>query len=357
MEQVKIGKSMEIRAWARFVIVVALCKAVLFFGVAHADFLPGVTIVSPKAGAFYFPHDDVNIEIKVDPTLIKVRELLISTKPDTGARIVLSNFWRGRFSDLRSFASGVVTPVRWSGPMEVIIKVRTIEGKLIEGPTVTVHVKPREVPVRVEATKKSVTFNWPLKLKGLVKHSELYGYYPDGVRRIIGSGLGTTYTSSNPSVATVEGGEIRPQGPGITYVTMSNNGMQDYCEVRIVDSNNPDIRPIDNTSQATIIVGSLEKDTVSDFYVQQITLHNDSSLPIPYPVILVIANLPPQVLLNNTQSKTQNIAPLDSPVLSLNIKDRNFWRPGSATSITLEFSNPEDVPITYTPKVYTTWSP
>jgi hypothetical protein len=91
-------------------------------------------------------------------------------------------------------------------------------------------------PARLDsiyAHQESAFRIWPGKSRPLY----ISGYYADGSVRDIARASGTTYVSSDSSVATVDHGTMIPHSPGNATITVSNSGKSATVAITVVSAN------------------------------------------------------------------------------------------------------------------------
>ena len=111
--------------------------------------------------------------------------------------------------------------------------------------------------------------------------------------------------------------------------------------------------PIDQTSKMSFQGGGFLLDRAKGQYVQQVKITNQSALPLPKPLDLILTGLPSGVKLAEADGVTKNVAPLGSPYADAGTFDGSFLPPGQSVTLTLRFFNYNNQSITYTPKLYT----
>lgn len=86
-------------------------------------------------------------------------------------------------------------------------------------------------------------------------------------------------------------------------------------------------------------------------FVQTLTLRNASAQAIAGPVSLVLDALPAGVTLAGATGTTTSVAPLGSPFLGLDVGADGALTPNETLTLNVEFANPANLSITYTPRV------
>ncbi len=135
-------------------------------------------------------------------------------------------------------------------------------GGVDDGSTsITLNVIPAEAPVRLESFG-SVQLTYPEQGTLAQRQLSVYGYYADGTRRTLTKAmLGTTYTSSNPAVATVDAnGLITTTGTSIAYITIENQGVHTFSQVTVEDPSQGRLPARDYTDSVSIGAGGFRRD-------------------------------------------------------------------------------------------------
>ncbi len=190
------------------------------------------------------------------------------------------------------------------------------------------------------------------------------GIYPDGVHRSLrGTLTGTTYTSNDVNVATVDAsGVVNAVAPGRTFVTIQSGTANGFVEVRVKDPNSPILPIAEQTTSVTINAGGFRIDPETGEVVQRLLIQNTSPFPLSGPLVLLVTDLPQNVLVSNAPT-TKTILPAGTPYVDVEVPldsaGRRHWfmLPGLTTTATLVFRNPQGIPITYTPRLYTAERP
>jgi pimeloyl-ACP methyl ester carboxylesterase len=185
----------------------------------------------------------------------------------------------------------------------------------------------------------------------------LMGTYSDGSGPfdISSSLLGTIWSSSNPSVLTVDpNGNVTVVATGIAVVTARNGGFTDFASFVVENPASP-LAPIDYTSQFTIQESGIRLNRNTGFYVQTVTLTNTSSIPLAGPVYLVVSGLPSGVSLIGINGVTANIPPVGSDYFTLPLAGYSLAvAPGQVVSLQFQFLDPSQKALSYSLKVMRT---
>jgi hypothetical protein len=342
---------------------IAFAVAVLLVNAAVAQ-APDSHIVfsEPEAGEVFAPGDRVPVVLRVNPPLHA-----------TDAIIYLSGLGmlEGKEADFdgSTFKWQLHIPLEYAGPLTLTPMVVAGEDLAhpgtpltIAGASVTVAVMPRDAPVKVQLAEH----NFYLRPHGRVDKQCLHlrGEFGNaGERDLTSPATGTTYRSSAPAVAAVDGeGCVRVVGPGIATVTVENRGVKDFATFVVEDLRNP-LPPEDVTRQVTISRSAIRRDPNAKAYdtyplrVQTITITNTSSEPIPGPLYLAVQDLPKGVEL---WSRAANVPPNPPPNVTLYF--RSTPAPGKPASVRVALKdglklNPGEVAITQLYFLYSSKEP
>lgn len=108
------------------------------------------------------------------------------------------------------------------------------------------------------------------------------------------------------------------------------------------------IAALDVTAQVQITRSGLRRNAATGRFVQTLTLKNTSSSPINGPVSLVLDSLTNGVSLLNPTGTTSATPPTGSPYLNVTTGNLSV---GASVTVTLEFVNPANAVIAYSPRV------
>lgn len=112
---------------------------------------------------------------------------------------------------------------------------------------------------------------------------------------------------------------------------------------------NPNWVAADVTAQLTVTPLGFRRSYGN--YTQTIQISNPTGLPIAGPVSLVFDRLSANATLLETSDVTKVLAPLGSRYVPVNIGPEGVLSPGETITLYVDFSNPTNQPITYTPRV------
>jgi hypothetical protein len=210
---------------------------------------------------------------------------------------------------------------------------------------------PSEVPTRLDV-ESLILLDAPAA--GEPADSEklfTQAYYADGRDRNVTLGaLGTTYTSSDPSIATVDGdGLITAVSSGSAFIRTEYRGVRAWTRVSVNDGR---AALTDYTDQVSLNAGGFRVDPETGLFVQQVSFTNETGWPIPEPIHIVVTGLPDGIEMPENRNRSRQVQPVGSPIVHVELPlDVSVLRPGEMATATLRFKNDDRLPITYTPRL------
>jgi hypothetical protein len=105
------------------------------------------------------------------------------------------------------------------------------------------------------------------------------------------------------------------------------------------------------TAQVSVARGGFQFNRTTSRYVQSVNLTNSGTSALAGPIALVLDGLSGNTTLFNRTATTVCAAPTGSPYIQVSAGSDNLFSPGEAVTITLEFTNPANQSITYSPRV------
>lgn len=321
---------------SRRVFVLALFLASLgdIFGSAAWADDARVRIVSPIEGQQFAPGDKVSIVVDIAPSLR-------ATDGSVGLAGLGSVKAKG-FAGTR-FTADFVIPDHYAGPLTLWPDVWA--GATVLGPKVSIKVRPLTPPTQLRVLNRYYYLSLPrthperLSVKGR--------YAKDIERDVSSSASGTTYTSSNASVVSVDReGVCTAIANGLAVLAIENGGVRDFVTFVVGDPAHPS-PPIDLSDQVAIRRGGLRLESnprVVRSHYERVTITNTTALPLAGPLFLVIAGLPKGVIAYGGDGGGRH---------SLDLPDEGLGLlPGQSVTVDLEFLNQGNASLEYTAKVY-----
>jgi pimeloyl-ACP methyl ester carboxylesterase len=291
---------------------------------------PRVNVVSPAAGASLTQGDTLTIIVELTPPLTVANTV--------GATLTGLTHVSATWTTALRFTATFLIPPLVTGPLTITPDFTDQQGNTFIGAPITVGVIPA-IPIAGVAFQQH-SF---LKTPGAASQ-QLYlrGTAADASEFDLTSSLaGTTYSTSDPSVVTVNGdGLAQIVGPGFASITGTNGALSDIATFVVEDPANP-LPPTDLTSQVTISKSGFRLDRTRGFFVQDIVVTNTSQSALPGPLYLVFSGLRNGVTLVNKSGLTQQLQPIGSPYIALSLPGEGLTMPpGNSASFTLQFLNP-----------------
>jgi len=328
---------------------VACTLALLVPQYSSASHPSGISIAAPANNALFRPEETVSVTVNVDPALNPASVLIMHTATLETAPFLADVTPPYQFT--------FVVPRDKIGLVQVKSFVRNADGSGIAGEEISLNIVPVEAPTKLQARLSSnLRF---VDGVGTTATAAVFGIYNDDARRnVSGGSLGSTYQSSDTSVVTVDAtGRVEARAIGRATITVTNAGLKAFIPVEVNGTEGQTLSPQDVSSSVTVTAGGFRYDPSSRLYVQELTIRNTSDRPIPYPMELVISDLPPGVDLEGAIRRTKVVTPLGSPRARVALADaptalRTALAPGALATSTLQFSNRNGQPITYRVRLF-----
>jgi pimeloyl-ACP methyl ester carboxylesterase len=298
---------------------------------------PRVRIVSPAAGTAITLGDPVTVVVELSPPLTSRNTVGVTFG---GVQHTTATWTSG----LR-FTAVLPSSVLSSGALTLTPDFTDTAGNTFVGAPVVVGVRPASAPVALALQQRSF-FEAP---GAVPRQLVLSGTLLDGSVINLSSGFaGTQYSTSNPAVVTVgTDGLVSIGGPGIANVTAKLGLLSDVATFVVEDPANP-LPPSSVASQLQFTASGFRLDRSTGFYVQELTVINNSTTTLVAPLYLVLKNLPAGVALVSKSGLTGVVAPLGSPYLVMPLPGDGLSLPPAGTvKFTLKFLNPDRVSISY----------
>ncbi len=302
-----------------------------------------VLIVEPIDGQVFAPGDVVPVTVALEPGL---------EANDIQLRVPAFGRFEGTNFDGETYEVEVPIPNEIAGSITLIGQITDTAGNRIQGPAVAIAVRPTVEPDEIYLIQRSHRLDLAtqgearIRLIGVYAHD---GEDGDEVERdITSSAAGTVYTSSDPSVVTVDAdGRLSAAGLGVAVVTVDHAGLQEFATVIVRNDRQP-LPPANVSEQLDVQFSGFRLNRNTGFFVQQVEITNNGNLPVVGPLYAVLSGLPEQVRLINNSGRTRTLQPVDSPYFSLFLAtDGLTLGPGESVHLQLEFLNPDRVGIDY----------
>ncbi len=312
---------------------------------------PGITpdsrvqITSPTSGQQFAPGSTVTVTVQITAPLTVNTGWVGTNIPGEGSLA-------GAKYTTNSYTATLLIPSTFSGPATITPAMVDSSSNPYQGPPVTIDIVPTSAPL-------SLRIQQPYNhLTSVPSTASIYvnGEFPGKVTlNLTSSVTGTTYTSSNTNVVTVDAqGNVAAVAFGTAVVTVQNNGVTAFATF-VVESPSSPLAPQNITSALQISQTGFQLNRNTGFYVQTITVTNTQSVPAVGPLYLVITGLPNGVNLTNSGGGlTRTIQPAGDSYLKLPLADGLTLQPGASVSLLLQFLDPSRVTPHYAPEVFRT---
>ena len=305
---------------------------------------PRVQITRPANGQRFAPGETVNVTLQLTAPLTASAAFVAPEVAGLPPLVATS-------ASGDSYQATFVIPNTFAGPLVIAPAILDSSQNPIRGVTSTVDVVPAEAPSGLILAGGNYSH-----LSSAPASDSIYvtGTYPDGVQLNLTSPVtGTTYTSSNPDVLTVDAnGDVNIVTLGTAAVAVENGGQKVFSTFVVENPANP-LPPQDVTAHVTISASGFQLNRSTGFFVQTVELSNLTNFPIVGPLYFVLNNLTAGVtLITNSGGKTQTIPPARSPFIRLKLADGFTLQPGASVPLVLQFLDQSRTRINYTPKVF-----
>ena len=305
---------------------------------------PRVRIVSPAAGALFAQGGALSVVVELSPPLTSRNTVGVTFG---GVQHVTASWTSGLL-----FTAVLPSTALNSGALTLTPDFTDVQGNVVTGAPVVVGVRPASPPAGLALQQRSY-----FELPGAPAR-QLYvnGTLADGSVVDLTSGLsGIAYLSSNPAVIAVDAnGLVSIIGAGIASISVKLGLLTDVATFVVEDPANP-LPPTSVASQLQFTRAGIRLDRSTGFYVQDVTIVNNSVQTLVGPLYLVVKGLTPGVTLVSKSGLTGAVAPLGSPYLVVPLPGDGLSLPPAATTkFTLKFLNAERLSIAYTLDVVNT---
>jgi pimeloyl-ACP methyl ester carboxylesterase len=300
-----------------------------------------VQITTPTNGQVFAPGDTVSVTVSIAAGL---------SANDVALLVPLLGRLPGTSYNGSTYQVSFTIPDTVAGPFALTPLITDTGNNPINGVTTTIAVRPTTPPTSLTLSQS----NYILTTVSATERVDVIGNYAGGIQRdLTSSASGTTYTSSNTAVITVDSeGNVTATGLGTASVTVTNSGVKAFATFTVEDPAHP-LAAQDVTTQVTVVRAGFRVDRNTGFFDQSVQWNNTGSVPVIGPLYFVATGLPTGVTLISAGS-TKSVAPTGSPYLALPLPDGVTLQPGQSLTGVLRFLDPGRTQIAYTPKVFRT---
>jgi hypothetical protein len=305
---------------------------------------PRIQIVSPTNGQAFAPGSTVQITVQLTAPLTADNGFVAVTVPGLGP--LMGNNYNGS-----TYQASLVIPSSFAGPITVTPAILDTNKNPLQGVSIKISVAPSGAPESLSLLGGGYTH-----LTSIPSTSNIYvtGNYPQQLQLDLTSSItGTTYASSNTKVLTVDTeGNVAALAFGTAVVTVQNKGVRAF-ETFVVENPSSPLAPQNMSAGIAVSLSGFQLNRSTGFYVQTVNLTNSLAIPLSGPLYFSAGSLPQAVtLVNPGTGLTQAIQPAGSPYIKLKLADGFTLQPGASVTLTLQFLNPSQVRINYTPQVF-----
>jgi hypothetical protein len=304
---------------------------------------PRVRITSPAPNQTFAPGDTVHVVVQVDASASAAGVMVWSEIGIAGKQTP-------------PFELDMAIPDTFAGPGQLVPGAIGGSGASLEGAAVPFVVIPRAAPQKI-VVDDYIALVLP-EAADARKRIIPIGVYAGGVERDLRSpALGTTYTSSDPSVVTVAAdGVLTAVAAGTATITTQHRGVKAFTTVDVSAAGEPP-PPKDVTTSLALHFGGLRPERRTGFFVQEVQVTAPGTGPLPGPLVSIVSNLPAGVFLVNNNGVTEQIPPTDTPFLTVPLGDGLALQPAERGSLKLQFLNPDRVTVSYDMQVFQAQDP
>lgn len=303
-----------------------------------------MNLTSPAAGTIFNTGDTVNMVVELAPPLTAFNTV--------GATLENLTHVSATLTSGLSFSASFVVPPAITGSLTITPDFTDTDGNHFTGAPVVVGIRPTGTPETIALQQH----NFLVAPDASDQQLYLNGTYADGsVLDLTSPFTGTTYTSSNESVVTVNGdGLVQIVGQGFGSIAARSGSLSDFATFVVEDPASP-LAPADLTGQVTISRSGFRLDRVSGFFVQDLRITNTSTATLPASLYLVFSGLTPGVTLVNKSGLTEALMPVGSSYLTIPLPGEGLsLPPGGSAQFTLQFLNPDRNAINYSLNLFRT---
>jgi len=308
---------------------------------------PRVQITSPTSGQQFMPGNTVTVTVQITSPLTLNTGWVGVNIPGIGVV-------NGTNYTANSYQASFVIPTSFAGPV-------TLNPTIVDNSATPVAYQGASLSINVvpSGTPTSLTIQQPYThLTSVPSTAAIYvnGNYMNGTQlNLTSSVTGTTYSSSNTNVVTVDAnGNVQAIAFGTAVVTVQNGGLSAFA-IFVVENAASPLAPQNMTNGVQITQSGFQLNRNTGFYTQTVTVKNSGAIPVVGPLYFVVDGLTAGVNLSNAGGGlTQNIQPTGSSYLKLSLADGLTLQPGASVSLLLQFLDPSRVNPHYTPAIFRT---
>lgn len=228
----------------QFLLILSFCifSLSVFRGIGFSE-SQGIKIIEPQNGAIVSPGQEIVVRIEALDRFEIVSGLL-----------GVSTFIQEDLTTLPATFT-ITIPLEAAGNISIDVLGKDKMGKFVED-EITINVQQTATLQSLEINQDEIfvdlDWNGNIKGKSLGNFVTIYGIFSDGVKRILDDDPNTNYTSSDPSVISVDNkGNYQVYKVGQAAITISNSGLSKVIPVVYLKPHG--IKPSENILPTTQI--------------------------------------------------------------------------------------------------------
>lgn len=302
---------------------------------------PGIELISPAQHATVEPGESVPVNMTIDKSL-DPGFVFIMSQMRTGIPALELEQKPLQDALQTNFQGSLQIPNDLAGPQELWVLVKNTADKMIGGLAIKLNVVPTEIPLEIEAHGRGFRLKLPPKKFEGARKVHVKGKYVNDIWRDITSTItGTRYKSSDPQVFTFnDKGVLNPVGMGTAYLIIEHRGLKTFVLVKVTTEGQKRVPPINQTDKVMLALSKprhfLDINRFERYEVK-VTVRNDAALPLSLPLQLVVTGLDKDIKVVENLSETEQVRPIGSPVVFIDMYGRDFLPPGASVEATIRF--------------------
>jgi hypothetical protein len=271
---------------------------------------------------------------------------------DAGVRAPGIGLFEADELDQDGFSATVPLGGGLTGPITLIAVVQNDAGARLQSEPVRITVQPGDSPQSFVLSPSTLRLDLQNRTSGRVR---LTGLYDNGIELDFSHpSMGTVYQSVNPEIADVDSeGRVVALAQGHTVIIATNGEHTAFASVVVTSSIGETLPPESVADQIEIQGSGFRLNRNSGFFVQELVVVNRQPIPVRGPLLIRLNGLADGVSLVNRDTVTRHLEPIGEPVLQVDLDgDGITLQPGQTRTLTLQFLNPQRLPVRYTPMIY-----
>lgn len=304
---------------------------------------PGIQIVSPAPGSSHESGQMLTVEVGVGAGITVI---------DAGVRSPGIGLFEADDLDQDGFSAEVPLGAGLTGPITLIAVVQNDQGDRLQSEPMQIIVQPGDAPKSVVLAPSTLRLDLQNRTSGRVR---LIGLFDNGIELDFSHpSMGTVYESVNPEIAEVDSnGKVFAIAQGHTMIIASNGEHTAFASVIVTESTGETLPPEPLSDQVEVRGSGFRLNRNTGFFVQELSIANPQPFPVRGPFLIRLSELTSGISLVNRDTVTRHLEPIGEPVIQVELDgDGVTLQPGQTRILTLQFLNPERLPVRYTPIIY-----